>query len=167
DRIGVFVDWQPPALHALAQALHLTGVQLHGDEPPSEVEELAKHHSVVKALPVKEGFKPESLKKFRAASAILLERFDPELRGGTGKPWDWNLAREANQYARIVLAGGLAADNVGEAIRIAQPYAVDVATRIEGVPGKKDAQLVRELMRAVEAASKEIADGQRKIASQG
>lgn len=159
DRIGVFVNWQPAALHALANALHLTGVQLHGDETPANAEELARHHSVVKALPVKKGFRPESLKKFRAASAILLERFDPELRGGTGKPWDWNLAREANQFARIVLAGGLAADNVGEAIRIAQPYAIDVATRIERVPGKKDPQLVRELMLAVELASRDGSGG--------
>jgi phosphoribosylanthranilate isomerase len=153
DRIGVFVNWQPAALSALAVALNLTGVQLHGDEPPEEADQLAKHHAVVKALPVKKGFRPESLKKFRAASAILLERFDPKLRGGTGQPWDWSLAREANRYARIVLAGGLAADNVAEAIRIAQPYAIDVATRIERVPGKKDPQLVRELMRAVASAS--------------
>jgi phosphoribosylanthranilate isomerase len=157
DRIGVFVNWQPAALSALASALHLTGVQLHGDEPPEDADELAKHHSVVKALPVKKDFKPESLKKFRAASAILLERFDPKLRGGTGQPWDWNLAREANQFARIVLAGGLAADNIAEAIRIAQPYAIDVATRIERVPGKKDPQLVRELMQAVVSASSSAA----------
>ena len=151
------MNWQPVALHALASALHLTGVQLHGDETPNEAAELARHHSVVKALPVKKDFRPESLKKFRTAGAILLERFDPELRGGTGQPWDWNLAREANRYARIVLAGGLAADNVGDAIRIAQPFAIDVATRIERAPGKKDPHLVRELMRAVAAASRDAA----------
>jgi phosphoribosylanthranilate isomerase len=155
DRIGVFVDWKPAVLHALANALHLTGGQLHGDETPAEVAELSRHHAVVKALPVKKDFRPASLEKFRAASAILLERFDPELRGGTGQPWDWNLAREANRYARIVLAGGLAADNVTEAIRVARPYAIDVATRIESAPGKKDPAMLRELMREVERANRE------------
>jgi phosphoribosylanthranilate isomerase len=156
DRIGVFVDWHPAALHALANALHLTGGQLHGDETPAEVAELSRHHAVVKALRVKKDFRPASLERFRAASAILLERFDPELRGGTGQPWDWNLAREANRYARIVLAGGLAADNVTEAIRVARPYAIDVATRIECAPGKKDRAKLRELMREVERANREL-----------
>jgi phosphoribosylanthranilate isomerase len=156
DRIGVFVDWQPAALHALANALHLTGGQLHGDETPADVAEFSRHHAVVKALPVKKDFRPASLERFRAASAILLERFDPELRGGTGQPWDWNLAREANRYARIVLAGGLAADNVTEAIRVARPYAIDVATRIECAPGKKDPAKLRELMREVERANREL-----------
>jgi phosphoribosylanthranilate isomerase len=154
ERIGVFVDWEPAAVAALADALHLSGVQLHGDESSRDVEQLAARYSVVKALPVKEGFRPESVARYRKASAILLERFHPQLHGGTGEPWDWGLAREAGRHAPIVLAGGLAPDNVAHAIRVARPYAVDVATRIEKIVGKKEAGLVREFMQAV-ASSKE------------
>lgn len=157
ERIGVFVDWQPKAIAALADALQLSGVQLHGEESPEDVEELSARHCVVKALPVKQDFRPASIQKYRSARAILLERFHPELHGGTGEPWDWGRAREAGKYAKIVLAGGLAPENVAHAIRVAQPYAVDVATRIERVVGKKDTQLVREFMRAV--ASAEIEAG--------
>lgn len=153
ERIGVFVDWEPNAVAALADALRLSGVQLHGAESPDDVEELSAKYSVVKALPVKQDFRPASIQQYSAARAILLERFHPELRGGTGEPWDWSRAREAGKYAKIVLAGGLAPENVAQAIRVAQPYAVDVATRIERVAGKKDPQLVREFMRAVASAA--------------
>jgi len=112
---------------------------------------------VVKAFPVKRDFKPESLREYPAASAILLERFDPVLRGGTGQPWDWSLAHEASRYARIVLAGGLTPENVGEAIRVARPYAVDVATGVEVNVGKKDRGLVRAFMRAVGDANRKLA----------
>ncbi len=152
ERIGVFVDWEPAAVAALAEALQLSGVQLHGEESPSDVAQLAKKFRVVKALPVKEGFRPESVARYAKACAILLERFHPQLHGGTGEPWDWSLAREAGSHAPIVLAGGLAPENVAHAIRVAQPYAVDVATRIEKIVGKKDPQLVREFMRAVAGA---------------
>jgi phosphoribosylanthranilate isomerase len=147
------VDWQPNAVRALAEALRLSGVQLHGEESPADVEQLAARYPVVKALPVKQEFRPASVQKYRAARAILLERFHPELHGGTGEPWDWGRAREAGKFSKIVLAGGLAPDNVAYAIRVAQPYAVDVATRIERVIGKKDPQLVREFMVAVASAN--------------
>jgi phosphoribosylanthranilate isomerase len=157
ERIGVFVDWAPNAIAALADALRLSGVQLHGTESPDDVEDLSAKYSVVKALPVKQDFRPASIQQFRAARAILLERFHPELHGGTGEPWDWSRACEAGQYAKIVLAGGLAPENVAHAIRVARPYAVDVATRIERVVGKKDPQLVREFMRAIRLAEAEAA----------
>ena len=159
DRIGVYVDWQPKVIAALTGALRLTGIQLHGNESPREVKELSLTAPVVKAFPVTRDFKPESLRDYPTASAILLERFDPILRGGTGQPWDWSLAHEANRYARIVLAGGLKPENVGEAIRVARPYAVDVATGVEVNLGKKDRGLVRAFMRAVDDANGELAAG--------
>jgi phosphoribosylanthranilate isomerase len=158
DRIGVYVDWQPEVIAALTRALRLTGIQLHGNESPSDVEELCVKAPVVKAFPVKRDFDPESLRKFNRASAILLERFDPVLRGGVGKPWDWRLAREAGRYARIVLAGGLTPENVAEAIDVSRPYAVDVATGLEIEVGKKDPGLVRAFMRAVEQANSKLAE---------
>jgi phosphoribosylanthranilate isomerase len=150
ERIGVFVDWDPSAVAALARSLHLTGVQLHGSEPPSDIAALAKQGQVVKAMAVKEGFKLESLRRYRAADAILLEGFRRGFHGGAGAVMDWKVARQAGKYARIVLAGGLTPKNVAEAIRTARPYAVDVATGLELRIAKKDPGLVRAFMRAVQ-----------------
>jgi len=147
--VGVFVNWAPEAVLSLARALHLNAVQLHGDESVDDVETLAAQISVIKAVQVKSGFRVESLKKFSAASGILLDGFRAGLRGGTGATVDWKLAANAGRHANIILAGGLTPENVAEAISIARPYAVDVASGVESKPGKKDAKLVREFMRAV------------------
>lgn len=154
DAIGVFVDWHPAAIEALARALHLTGVQLHGNEPPSDVKFLAAHGPVVKAMAVKEGFDLKSLRRYRGASAILLEGFRRGFHGGAGAKLDWTVARRASRYAKIVLAGGLKPDNVVEAIRTARPYAVDVATGLEVKIAKKDPALVHAFMRAVASAER-------------
>ncbi len=152
---GVFVDWKPSAMLALARAIHLTGLQLHGNEPASDVTSLAKHAPVVKAFAVKDGFKPESLRRYRAASAILLEGFRRGFHGGSGAMMDWEIARRAGAVARVVLAGGLTPENVAEAIRTAQPYAVDVATGLEVKVAKKDPARVKAFMRAVEVVNRE------------
>jgi len=148
--IGVFVDWDPTAVSALARSLHLSGVQLHGNEPPSAVAALAAQGPVVKAMAVKRGFKLEALKRYRGASAILLEGFRRGFHGGASAKLDWSVARQATKYARIVLAGGLTPENVVEAIETARPYAVDVATGLEVKRAKKDEGLVRAFMNAVE-----------------
>jgi phosphoribosylanthranilate isomerase len=152
EAIGVFVNWQPEAVSSLARALRLHGVQLHGDETAEEVKTLAAFTTVIKAVQLKPGFWPESLKKFSAASAILLDGFREGLHGGTGATVDWILAAESAAHANIILAGGLTPKNVAEAISIARPYAVDVASGVESKPGKKDARLVRAFMSAVTAA---------------
>jgi phosphoribosylanthranilate isomerase len=152
EAIGVFVNWQPEAVSSLARALHLHVAQLHGDESASDVETLARQMTVIKAVQVKSGFRPESLKKFSAASAILLDGFRAGMHGGTGATVDWKLAARCTSHANIILAGGLTRENVGDAISIARPYAVDVASGVESKPGKKDARLVREFMSAVAAA---------------
>jgi len=154
--IGVFVDWQPSVVAALARALRLSGVQLHGDESPAAVREivreLAAHGTVIKAVQMMRGFTPGSLKRFSAAGAILLDGSRAGLRGGTGATVDWDLARRCGSYANIVLAGGLAPDNVAEAISVAKPYAVDVASGVELKPGKKDPARVRAFIRAAQSA---------------
>jgi phosphoribosylanthranilate isomerase len=160
DTWGVFVDWKPSAMLALARAIHLTGVQLHGNEPASDVAVVAKHVPVVKAFAVKDGFKPLSLRSYRAASAILLEGFRRGFHGGTGAIMDWKVARRASRVAPIVLAGGLTPDNVAEAIRAARPYAVDVATGLEVKIAKKDPGRVRAFMRAVGEVNREMESSQ-------
>lgn len=89
--------------------------------------------------------------------ALLLDSFTPHY-GGSGKPFDWTLARSFSQ--RIIIAGGLDGSNVAEAVRTARPWGVDACSRLESAPGKKDAARVRDFVRAALAAlqvSEEIA----------
>jgi phosphoribosylanthranilate isomerase len=73
------------------------------------------------------------------------------LHGGTGRTVDWKLARAASRHGRIILAGGLTPENIAEAIRVAQPYAVDLASGVEAKPGRKDPAKLRALFAAVNA----------------
>ncbi len=151
EAVGVFVNWPPLVVGALARAMRLGSVQLHGAESPRDVAELGARHRVIKAVQVKAGFQVASLRRYRAADALLLDGFAPGLHGGTGRTVDWKLARAAGRYGRIVLAGGLTPENVAEAIRVAQPYAVDVASGIERRPGRKDPGKLRALFAGIES----------------
>jgi phosphoribosylanthranilate isomerase len=151
EAVGVFVNWPPMVVDALARALRLGSVQLHGSESPAEVDELVRKQRVIKALQVKRGFRIASLAKYRAAAAILLDGFEPGLHGGTGRTLDWKVARAATRYGRIILAGGLTPENIAPAIQVARPYAVDVASGVEARPGRKDPAKLRALFAAIES----------------
>jgi phosphoribosylanthranilate isomerase len=155
--IGVFVNWPAEAITALAGALRLAGVQLHGDERPNEVQDLAGRFGVIKAFAAGPRFKVATLARYKAASAFLLDGYRSGLYGGTGHTANWRLARQAKRYGRVIVAGGLRPDNVAQAIAEAQPFGIDVASGVEARPGKKDPGALRELMREVEAANR-VAD---------
>ncbi len=156
EAVGVFVNWSFEAVDAMARAVSLSAVQLHGDESPAEVAELAGARPVIKAFRVRRGFRLATLARYRQAAAFLLDGFSEGLRGGTGKPFDWGVAQRARRYGRIVLAGGLGPENVARAIFDVRPFAVDVCSGIEAKPGKKDPARLRELMREVEFANREL-----------
>jgi len=152
--VGVFVDWPVEVVAALARALHLGAVQLHGGEKAEQVRVLSGQFAVIKAFAVRPGFRVAALAGYRAASAFLLDGFREGLHGGTGKTSDWRLARQAKRYGHVILAGGIRPDNVAQAIAEARPFAVDVASGVEARPGKKDPGAMRALLRAVEAANR-------------
>jgi phosphoribosylanthranilate isomerase len=150
--VGVFVNETDEKMLAIAHSVGLDRLQLHGDEAPVDVARLSHSLPVIKAVRARKPFRVSQLSQFKRASAILLDGFDRRLRGGTGKTFDWRLAKSANRYARIFLAGGLTPGNIGEAIRTAQPYAVDVCSGVESKPGKKDPARIEALMNAVVTA---------------
>jgi phosphoribosylanthranilate isomerase len=88
----------------------------------------------------------------------LLDAAVNGMHGGTGRSFDWSLAEKAKSYGNILLAGGLTVENVGEAVRRLQPWGVDVASGVESEPGKKDHWRIREFIRAVRDAEKEIGE---------
>ncbi|MFN7622834.1 MAG: phosphoribosylanthranilate isomerase, partial [Acidobacteriota bacterium] len=82
--------------------------------------------------------------------AVLLDAFDPRLYGGTGKTVDWRLAATVASKVRLFLAGGLNPDNVAEAVRMVQPFAVDLNSGVETAPGIKDPGKLRLLAERLE-----------------
>jgi phosphoribosylanthranilate isomerase len=150
--VGVFVNEGERRILEIARAVGLDYLQLHGDETPATVARLERSFPVIKAVRVRKPFRAARLARFRDANALLLDGFDRRLRGGTGKTFDWAIARRAKRRGRIFLAGGLTPENIGQAIRAAKPYAVDVCSGVESRPGKKDAGRMNKLMSAVKAA---------------
>jgi phosphoribosylanthranilate isomerase len=153
--VGVFAD-ETDGEHVarVARSAGVNAVQLHGPRFPSEEEQLESFR-VIRAVAVRPGSNPEDWGGLRA-SALLLDAYDPELPGGTGKTFDWNIEREAKNYGPIILAGGLTPENVARAIREVRPYAVDVASGVESAPGIKDPANLRAFFAAVEEADRTL-----------
>ncbi len=152
--VGVFAnETDAGRVISIAREAGATAVQLHGPGFP-DLQELLSAFTLVVAVPVREGFKAEALGKFRA-NAYLLDAFDADRLGGTGKTFDWDAAREAKRYGPIILAGGLTPENVGQAVRVVRPYAVDVASGVESAPGIKDSAKLSAFFAAVTEADRE------------
>lgn len=149
--VGVFADERSAdRILAVARESSVQAVQVRGPRlPPTD--RLLMEYPCILALPVSPEFQASDLDNFKA-SAFLLDAYDRKLLGGTGKTFDWRLAREAGRYAPIIVAGGLKPENVGQAIREARPFAVDVASGVESAPGVKDAAKLRPFFAAVAEA---------------
>lgn len=150
-RIGVFVDEQPEKIQETVNACRLDGIQLHGSETPDFCRLFRRR--VIKS------FRPEneaSVKEIGSyqVDAFLLDSYHPELMGGTGATFDWELAVAAKMFGRpVILSGGLTPENVAEATRLVEPYAVDTASGVEAFPGKKDAEKMKTFIEQARWAS--------------
>lgn len=145
-KVGVFVNEEPARVHDVVAAARLDVVQLHGDESPAEAEALDGLR-IWKAFRVGNDFDVEALAAYRV-EAFLLDA-PSEGYGGAGRVFPWSKAAQAKRFGRVLMAGGLDADNVCDAIRRAGPWGVDASSRLESRPGVKDPDKVR---RYVEAA---------------
>jgi phosphoribosylanthranilate isomerase len=156
--VGIFAN-ESDGEHVahVARESRVNVVQLHGPRFPP-IDGALADFTRIRAVAVREGFQPEMLREL-AGDAFLLDAFDPELLGGTGKPFNWSLAREANRFGTIILAGGLTPENVGRAIREVRPFAVDVASGVEAMPGVKDASKLRAFFQEVVRADQGIDNG--------
>jgi phosphoribosylanthranilate isomerase len=147
--VGVFVNPTLDEVAWAAEALHLSHVQLHGDEGPSFCAEAARRTGckVIKAVRVAGPGDLQDLERFHT-EFHLLDASARGLRGGSGATWDWALAARRHARVPVILSGGLTAENVAEGIAAVGPYAVDVASGVEASPGVKDPEKLTAFMAA-------------------
>jgi phosphoribosylanthranilate isomerase len=140
-KVGVFVNEAVETVNRLAREVPLDLVQLHGAETP-EFTRLVEV-PVIKAVRVRGAIDVEHLRAYKA-SAILLDTYVEGAHGGTGRTFDWDLARPVVRAGLpVLLSGGLTPENVAEAVRRVQPWGVDVSSGVESRPGRKDHDKVR------------------------
>lgn len=148
NKVGVFLNHSREVVAQMALYCGLDTIQLHGEESPEDCQHFGT--KVIKAFRVKDQDSFRDLPLYQV-SAFLLDTYLPGQPGGTGKTFDWELAKAAKKYGPIILAGGLNPENIREAIRKVKPYGVDISSGVEERPGKKDwqklAKLVEEIRR--------------------
>ncbi len=147
-KVGVFVNEKPEEVLRIAAEVGLDYAQLHGDEGPETVTIVREGGvKVIKALRVRDAASLAALDGY-GADLFLLDAYSKEARGGTGKRFDWGLAKSLKGRGNIVVSGGLGSENVREAISFFEPWAVDASSSLESAPGKKDAERVRRFVSA-------------------
>jgi len=149
-KVGIFVNAEIAEIAEIVENTGLNMVQLHGEEDEAFMDELRNTIAtgIIKAFRVSPRFAFEEAAT-TMARYVLLDTHAANEPGGTGQTFDWAIASEvaAERPNTLILAGGLTADNVAEAIRTVNPYAVDVASGVETRPGKKDPAKVEAFIR--------------------
>jgi phosphoribosylanthranilate isomerase len=148
-KVGLFVDAGADVILHHVESVGLDVVQLHGTEAPDFCAALGR--PVLKAIRVKDATSLAAMDDYRV-SAFLLDSYDPEVAGGTGRVFNWDLAARVNGRHRVILSGGLTPQNVGEAIARVRPYGVDVSSGVE-TDGRKDPVKIREFVVQARAAA--------------
>ena len=159
QKVGLFVDPDDALLDAVLAAVPLDLLQLHGQETPERVAEIAERTgvSVMKVIKVAERDDIEAAHAYEdVADRLLFDTKAPKTRadalpGGNGLVFDWNLLRGKSWRLPWMLAGGLDAENVADAVRISGAGAVDVSSGVETAPGAKDPAAIKAFLDAVKA----------------
>ncbi|OLD24730.1 MAG: hypothetical protein AUJ02_07210 [Chloroflexi bacterium 13_1_40CM_3_65_12] len=143
--VGVFIDQEPAEVREIAEFVGLDLLQLHGSEQPG----FDAGRPVMKVLKVRDDQVPD-------ASAwpdpIMLDSWSIDQRGGTGRTWDWDLARDLLATRKVFIAGGLEPGNVGKVVSTFKPYGVDVSSGVESSVRVKDLDKVRAFVHNVRLA---------------
>jgi phosphoribosylanthranilate isomerase len=142
---GVFIDEEEAEVRRIADLLALDLIQLHGSEPPG----FGVGLPVMKVLKVRDGRVPSAS---QWPDPIMLDSWSADQRGGTGRAWDWELARPLLAARSVFIAGGLQPGNVGEVVSGFRPYGVDVSSGVEARVRVKDPERMRAFVRAVRLA---------------
>jgi len=145
-KVGVFVDEEIDVIKEIYPYCGLNLVQLHGNEKQSYLTALSL--PVIKTFRVKDDRILDQIKKWKLR-CLLLDAFDSTSSGGTGKTFDWEIAKMAAPWGRVILSGGLTPSNVIRALKKVHPYGVDVSSGVEKSPGKKDREKLKKFIQEV------------------
>jgi phosphoribosylanthranilate isomerase len=144
--VALFVDPAPELVTECLEALPIDIIQFHGDEPVAFCEQFGKPY--IKAIRMKQGTDLSALaQQYASARALLLDAYQPGVPGGTGHTFDWSMI--ADVETPLILAGGLNAVNVKQAIQQVRPFAVDVSGGVESEKGIKSHEKISAFMREV------------------
>ena len=155
--VGVFVNQPIEEVNAIADQVGLGAVQLHGDELAGACARCTRR--VIKAVRLSVGSTPDAVDAVWSEATVLLDAFDPNRMGGTGRQVDWTLAARIARRRRTILSGGLRAETVGEAVRQVAPYGLDVSSGVESHPGIKAPERMEAFFEAVLAATGPVSTG--------
>jgi phosphoribosylanthranilate isomerase len=142
--VGVFVNQPPDYVNGVASLVHLGAVQLHGDEDAEYIARI--NRPVIKAV---SNGTADAARTWSRETMLLVDAHDPERRGGTGATADWDAAARLARSRRVLLAGGLTAENVRDALARVRPFGVDVSSGVESAPGIKDRDRMEAFFRIV------------------
>jgi phosphoribosylanthranilate isomerase len=149
--VGVVANLDLDRMRALRDATGVGCLQLHGDEPPSDVAALLPHaYKAVRVASADDVARAETM----PGDYVMVDAKVGGALGGTGHTFDWSLVVGLAARRRLVLAGGLTPDNVGAAVTQVGPWCVDVASGVESAPGVKDMARVSAFVQAVRSASR-------------
>lgn len=147
SRVGVFIDEPIEKIIEICNTAHIDTVQLHGSESPKYCASLP--FPVIKVISIKDDTDISIIDTY-ATSGILLDTWHSGMAGGTGKTFNWKIARQAcSRNDRIILAGGLGPSNIEDALQSVQPWGVDINSGVEIKPGIKNPHKMRDLVRIV------------------
>ena len=154
--VGLFVNASSDEILQVLKNVPLDIVQFHGDESPEQCHHIAKivgrrWYKAIQVKPDLDIIKIIKNYQHAGASAVLLDAWHPDLKGGTGHQFDWSQFPKLD--IPLILAGGLKPDNIEEAIKTTGAYAVDVSGGVESAKGIKDQQLIEHFMQGVQRGS--------------
>ena len=150
--VGLFVNSRADEIQAILNKVPLDILQFHGDETPEQCQAIAQQggrrwYKAIQVQPDLDVIAEIQRYQDAGASAVLLDAWHPDLKGGTGHSFDWDTFPKLN--IPLILAGGLNPDNIEQAILTTQAYAVDVSGGVESAKGIKDQQLIERFMQGV------------------
>lgn len=150
NTVGVFVNETAETINKIAKQCRLSSIQLHGSEPPEFCTQFDL--PVIKAIPVRDETDIQAIPQYKGCvSGILLDTKVENVHGGTGKTFDWGLAIAAKEYdTPLILSGGINSQNVSKAIKMVNPYGVDICSGVEKEPGIKDYNKMQQLLELID-----------------
>ncbi len=146
-KVGLFVDELEEKVSEIASYCNFDILQFHGDETPDYCKKFPQ--KIIKAFRIKDKESLANIPKYEV-DYYLLDAYSEVAPGGTGRTFNWDLAREAKKFGRpIILSGGLNPENIIEALGRVSPFGVDVSSGVEASPGKKDLKKLKEFITKV------------------